>query len=150
MRRPPILGIVGVDFGRKPAISLVVLRRKRPSILDEDVNVCVCDPALLASLYEVVVFGEDFPGIVDVEIITTGEGDTCEAIGFAGSNDLGTLAFIDFLSPEATKWQLGLDNGSITPTLYKIAGSGTEPSCDIASPVGFYEGDGYTATVSAI
>ncbi len=117
-------------------------------LADADCCCCACIVSNLPSVLEVTVEGTDFEGTVNPVIIETGGGDACEDRGYAGGpNDFGTSAFLDFLSPEATKWQLGLDNGDFTATLYKVASDG---GCDIASPAGTYEGDGYTATVGVI
>lgn len=111
-------------------------------VLPDYEDACVCSVDNLQGTYYMTT--DAFAGTVILD--SFGTWTTCFDAIYAGASDEdpANLGFLDFLSPEPTQWQVGLDFGP-TPVLYKIAGSGG--ACDIASPIGHYEGDGYTADV---
>lgn len=104
---------------------------------------CACDVDALEGTYYMTT--DAFAGTVILD--SFGTWTTCFDATYAGvsDDDPDNIGALDFLSPDPTQWQVTLDFGTIA-VLSKIAGSGG--ACDIASPIGDYEGDGFTATVT--
>lgn len=105
---------------------------------------CECIVDNLEDTYYVTI-DRFLPLVVAVQSELTGascsdwqwNGQDEDEILIVGMNNLG---------PEYPgQWQLTVEPDIV---LYKIEGSGPPPDCDIASPIGSYEGDGETGTVS--
>lgn len=109
-------------------------------------SACICDPTTLSDTYEVI--SDFFSGIVDINADSLDQ-LSCADISWSGENDSGVVVTMA-IEPSSNVWAVAFDNFGTVVILFKIPGSGNPPDCDIASPAGLYEGDGYTATVQTI